>query len=297
MRCGIFCPSPPKGGMTMFTDNQKQILVRVLAGGILGVAAYLLLAWVTQPGSLFGAPLTFDFTFCYNSRIPEVLGAALGLLLWFLFGAEIGIATLPFADEGKALLLRSLCHFGVMTATMWAWILLNFTPEPLPGLILSFQLPFTLIYVLIWLGRWVGWYAEVAQIRERLGLSPAPSALKWRESLPHIAFSSLLCFLVPTILRLCDAAEPVLSGLLYPYLLLPIGGFCSGCSLGKRQGFCPLYPLACAGFVTLFALTARLYSHMADGSMVIAALLFPLLGNLLGAGMRALRKGARRETL
>ena len=39
---------------------------------------------------------------------------------------------------------------------------------------------------------------------------------------------------------------PVLSGLLLPCLILPAAGFCSGLSLGKRQGLCPLYPLALA---------------------------------------------------
>lgn len=282
--------------MTVF-DEKKQALVRAVVGGLLGISAFLLLSWLLQPGYLFGAPPTFDFTFCLNSRVPEVLGAVLGFLLWFLFGSEIGIATLPFADGGRALLFRSLAHFGAMTLTMWAWVLLNFAPEPLPGLALSFQLPFTLIYVLIWLGRWVGWYAEVAQIRERLGLSPKPSFWKWRETLPHMAFSLLLCLIVPTVLRLCDASDvPVLSGLFYPYLLLPIGGFCSGYSLGKRQGFCPLYPLSCVISTALFVLTTKLYSHMADGPLLVIALGFSLTGNLLGTGMKSQReKGGRRE--
>ena len=38
---------------------------------------------------------------------------------------------------------------------------------------------------------------------------------------------------------------PVLSGLMLPFVLLPAGGFFAGVSLGKRQGVCPLYPLAC----------------------------------------------------
>lgn len=277
--------------MSVFV-NKRKALLRALAGGVLGMALFLLLAWLTQPGWLFLPSLKFDFTFCYNYRVPEALGAALGFLLWFLFGAEAGIATLPFADGGKPLLFRSLVHFAAMTLTMWAWVLLNFPDEPLPGLVPTFQLPFTLVYLLVWLGRWVGWYAEVGQIREKLGLTSGPSFLKWRETLPHIAFAAFLCLLVPTVLRLCDAPDvPVLSGLFYPYLLLPIGGFCSAYSLGKRQGFCPLYPLACAGFTLLFLLSARLYTHMDDGGMVPIALMAALLGNLAGAGVRLWRKG------
>lgn len=277
--------------MTVF-DEKKQALVRVMLGGLLGISAFLLLSWLLQPGYLFGAPPTFDFTFCLNSHVPEVLGAVLGFLLWFLFGAEIGIATLPFADGGQELLLRSLGHFGAMTLTMWAWVLLNFAPEPLPGLALSFQLPFTLIYVLIWLGRWVGWYAEVAQIREKLGLSPKPSFWKWRETLPHMAYALVLCFLLPLLLRLCDAPDVlVLTGILYTWLLLPVGSFFSALSLGRRQGVCPLYPLACGAFSALFALLLRAFFHGAnEPRLVWMALAFSLTGNLLGAGMRAQRK-------
>lgn len=277
-------------------DDRDGAVIRAMLGGLLGMAAYLLLAWLTQPGSLFGGSLKFAFTFCYNSNIPEVLGAALGFLSWFLFGAEAGLATLPFADEGEALGIRTFTHFGAMALTLWIWVMLNFIYEPLPGLALTFLLPFTLIYLLIWLGRWVGWYAEAGQIREKLGLTVGPSPLKWRESLPHMAFALLLCFGVPTVLRLCDAKDvPVLSGLLYPYLLLPIGGFCSGYSLGKRQGFCPLYPLACVASVALFALVARLYSNMADGALLLIALCLPLAGNALGALTRLWRR--RRERM
>lgn len=277
----------------MFIDDKKQALVRALIGGLAGIACWLLLSWLTQPGALFGGPSDFDFTFYYGSLLPEVLGSALSGVLWFLFGAEVGIATLPFADGGRALLLRSLAHFGAMILTVSLWAFLNFYNRNYPLTFLRYELwgflvPVTLVYILVWLGRWVGWYAEVAQLREKLGLAPKPSFLKWQETLPHMAFAALLCLLVPTVLRLCDAYDvPVLSGLLYPYLLLPIAGFFSALSLGKRQGFCPLYPLSCLLFVLLFTLSARLYSNMSDNVMLPIALLAPLLGNLLGAGIKA----------
>ena len=267
--------------MTVF-DNKRQTLLRALLGGLLGMAGCLLLGWLSQPGSLFGGRLTFDFTF---SNVPEALGAVLCFLLWFLFGAEIGVATLPFADEGKSLLLRSLCHFGVMALTLWGWVMLNFPYEPWPGLILTFLLPFALVYALIWLGRWVGWYAEVTQIRERLGLSPVSSPLKWRETLPHMGFAGVLCLLVPTVLRLCDNAVPILS-MFFTFILLPLGGFTSALSLGKRQGFCPLYPLACVVFTLVFTLTARLYTNIDDSILFPIAFLSPLLGNFAGAGIQ-----------
>lgn len=267
----------------MVFDDRRQALLRALSGGVLGLLGCLLLGWLSQPGSLFVGSLGFDFTFCYNHNVPETLGALLGFLLWFLFGAEVGIATLPFADEGKSLLLRSLCHFGLMGLTLWAWVLLNFGDQPLPGLALTWLLSYTLIYILVWLGRWVGWYAEVAQIRERLGLSPGPSPLKWRETLPHLGYAALLCLVVPLVLRLYDAVDvPVLTGLLYSFLLLPIGSFSAGVSLGKRQGLCPLYPAGCA----LFSLPVGLLLFSSPLPLCLWAGLCALLGNLMGCNLR-----------
>ena len=143
------------------------------------------------------------------------------------------------------------------------------------------------VYLLIWLGRWVGWYAEVAAIREKLGLSPGPSPLRWKETLPYLPFAALLCLALPFLLRLLDAADvPVLSGLLYPYLLLPVGGFFSGLSLGRRQGLCLLYPAACALCALLFVPLARLVSNMYDWPLIPIALCSALLGVLAGAALR-----------
>ena len=259
----------------MLFPDKKQALRRGLAGGCLGLAGGLLLAFLTQPGSLFGSSLGLDFTFCYNAHVPEVLGAALGLLLWCAFGAEVGIATLPFADDGPALVRRTLLHFAVMAVTLSAWFLLNFGPREL----LFSLLLLTLIYLLVWLGRWVGWYAEVAAIRERLGLSPGPSPLKWKETLPYAPFALFLCFLLPAVLSLFDAPDvPVLTGLVYLYLLLPVGSFCSGLSLARRQGFCPLYPLLCA--LCLLAAVGLVYNASALPFCAVA-LCAALLGELI----------------
>lgn len=272
----------------MLLDNKKQAAVRILLGAVVGVAAYLLLCFLTQPGWLFGGSMDFKFTFCYNSQVPEALGAALGILLWGIFGALAGVATLPFADGGRALLFRSLVHFGVMALTLWVWVILNFPREPLLDLTFTFLFPFALVYLLIWMGRWVGWYAEAEQIREKLGLTSGPSFLRWRETLPYLLFAALLCVVLPTVLSLCDAPDvPLLSALLYTYILLPVGTLASGFDLGRRQGFCPLYPLACGGFILLFSVLADLWCNMAFESLVPAALLLPLAGNLVGTGLWA----------
>lgn len=108
------------------TDFKKLWMPRILIGALAGVLAYLLLSFLTQPGSLLGAPLSWDFTFCFDSRVPEALGLILGLLLWAAFGAELGVATIPFASTGKELAARSVLHFAVTAATAAAWCVLNF---------------------------------------------------------------------------------------------------------------------------------------------------------------------------
>lgn len=184
----------------MLFTHREQALRRLLLGGCLGVAGYLLLAFLSQPGAILGGSLRLSFTFCYNAGVPEALGVALGLLLWFAFGAEIGVATLPFADDGPVLVRRTLLHFTAMAATLSLWVGLNFS-----GVGLSFLLfLLALVYLLVWLGRWVGWYAEGAAIREKLGLASGPSLLKWKETLPHILFALLLCLLLPTLFSLFD---------------------------------------------------------------------------------------------
>ena len=265
----------------MLFTHREQALRRLLLGGCLGVAGYLLLAFLSQPGAILGGSLRLSFTFCYNAGVPEALGVALGLLLWFAFGAEIGVATLPFADDGPVLVRRTLLHFTTMAATLSLWVGLNFIGSELPFLLFLLAL----VYLLVWLGRWVGWYAEGAAIREKLGLASGPSLLKWKETLPHILFALLLCLLLPTLFSLFDPPDvPVLTGLIYPCLLM-IGAFCSALSLAKRQGFCPLYPAACALF--LLAAVFLVYNSTAL-PLCAVGLCAALLGE--GAGCLLRRK-------
>lgn len=280
----------------MKTNKWSEFLPRAAVGGALGLAlgAFLL-------GRLIPA-LT----------LPQGAGARLlpplAYLLCAALGVMAGIATLPFAGDGRSLVLRSLAHFAV-TAALFAlliWVLgeeevfmipcVSSGRPPLlivaPGgervYLLVWVGLLALLYVLIWLGRWVGWYAEVAELRRLLELDPGPSPLKWRETLPYFLFALLLCDALPVFLRLVDAKDvPVLCGIFLPYLLLPAAGFTSGLSLGKRQGFSPLYPLACALFYLpvvflLFNPSALFHCGMA----AVPA----LAGNVLGAILRRRRQ-------
>lgn len=257
-------------------------LVRIAVGGLCGLALQTLLATLLASLSFWG-PSTFRFAFFFNNTNlrPGWLWDLLTTALMFAFGAEVGMSTLPFADGGGELLKKSLLHFAVMAATVTAWAWLNFGWRELH----FFLIPLVLVYALVWLGRWVGWYAEVAQIREGLGIAPKPSPLKWRETLPHMAFATLLCGVVPLALRALDPVDsPVLSAALTPFLMV-VGGFVTGISLGKRQGFSPLYPLVCG----VCALPVMAVALIPAWVYPVCALVPAFFGNLLGAATRARR--------
>lgn len=271
----------------MLFDNRTQALRRALAGGLAGVAAHLLLGYLLGSISLFGPARFRGFVFpnCNFRFQPEWLGVLVSFALFALFGAELGIATLPFAGTGRALVKRTLVHFLTMAATVALWAGLNAGAEG-TALLLALLAVF---YALIWLGRWVGWYAEVAAIREKLGLSPGPSPLKWKETLPYVPFALLLCLLLPAGLSFFDAPDvPVLTGLVYLYLLLPVGSFCSGLSLARRQGFSPLYPPLCA--LCFLAAVGLVYNASALPFCAVA-LCAALLGELAGWLARRRRGG------
>lgn len=270
-------------------ELKRQWLPRVLTGGLVGVA--LLLAFVY----LFDAMPWMSHSWHFRNPFI-VLGGwllhgwgypaapAANLCLCFLMGAEAGVATLPFADSGRELVARSLAHFAVMSATVGLWAAVNFGVRELP----FFLIPLTLVYALVWLGRWVGWYAEVAAIREKLGLAPGPSLFHWKETLPYVGFAFLLCDVLPLTLGIFEVPGiPVLVGILLPYLLLPVGGFMSGLSLGRRHGLCPLYPLACGLFYVPVVFLLMNSSALFHCGIVLCA---ALAGNLAGAARHHTRE-------
>ena len=208
----------------------RACLARIIMGGILGlVASVALVPYLT------------------NARSPSLAAC----LLCTALGATLGAATLPFADDGPTLVRRSLLHLGVtaLEVALVLWLCVDLRDGRAWALWMGMLV---LFYAVIWLGRWIGWYVEVMQLRTLLGLAPGPSPLKWRETLPYLPLVLLLCDVLPPVLNWIDHAAvadvPVLSGLLLPYLMLPVAGFCSGLSLGKRQGVCPCtpWPASCA---------------------------------------------------
>jgi len=270
--------------------EKKNLLTRGLIGGIVAMGLLVLFwVWFHLTGfSPQGRVPVGDFNIV--SRATEAMFGSYWLAVVveftciFALGAAIGIASMPFADDTRSLLKDSFVHFivtgglvllngWVLTILDWGWAFL--------------LVPYTLLYLLIWFGRWIGWYVEVAQIKAKLGLAPAHSPLKWRETLPYLPFLLVLCVVLPIVLvwidRMIFIYSPILSGLLMPYILFPVVGLCSGISLGKRQGFCILYPVA--AYLLYLPMVFWLFNYTA---LFHADVLFTfaLVGNIIGAVYR-----------
>ena len=243
----------------------KRVKIMVALGGLLGAGIYLF--------------LEFCFNYWLHIEYADLLRLLLGALFALGLGCMAGLATQPFADDGAVLVRNSLLHYAV-TAALFTALILTMGGNALACTIWVGIL--TVLYLLIWLARWIGWYVEVMQLRTLLGLSPGHSPLKWRETAPYFPFVLLLCNVLPLVAFLVDklwSDIPVLSGIIVPYLLLPIIGFTSGVSLGKRQGVCLLYPLAC--FVCYLPMVFILFNSSAMFHCFMVSVP-ALLGNVTG---------------
>lgn len=270
-----------------------RCLIRALVGGLLAAGALWLLCFAIAAIDIFGGAPSLGDILCRMALAPDqairVFGET-GAAAWqlgtvFLLGAAAGLSTLPMEETWTQTPVLSILHFFLTGALALAagW----FEPGPAAAAIL-----FVLLYGLIAFGRWLSWWSEAAAIREKLGITPAPSPLRWRESLPHVLFALLTGAVVPAALALLDAVvvvdAAVFSQLLYPWLILPVVALCVGLSLGRRQGFCPLYPAACL----LFTLGGCLLWGGAPAACLAAAIP-ALLGVSFGAARR--KKGACHE--
>ena len=266
------------------------MLRRCLLGGLL--CAVLVPGLIALSGVLSGAPaspVTAAMLASFGLRLLPALG--LEIVLSFAFGASLGAATAPFADDRRTLLRDSLGHLlrsGLLFFLLCALCSFGTGLGESTAFLLGL---FVLIYALVWLARWMGWYSDVLAIRDALGLS-APSPLRWRQTLAYAPLLLFLCAVLPVLCRFIDRAAgadvPVFSALILPFLLLPAGGFCAGLSLGRRAGFCPLFaPAALALYLP------AVYLVFNPSALFQAFILFfaALLGTLLGAALRRLGRG------
>lgn len=208
--------------------------------------------------------------------------AALAQLFWSgLLGAALGTAEVPFLLE-RGTLLWSGAHFlataAVFSLAGWRcrWFPYVETWLCLLGLLL-------LLYVLKWSVRFLEWQADIWAIRKSSGLDAAEPP--WRTLAPYLLLAAAVELLLPPGLALVDAVDfPVLTGIFYPYLILPLFCFFSACPLGTRlRRWWLVYPAACGALTLpcvflLYNYTA-LFQAWAAG---IAALTGGLLGTVLG---------------
>ena len=88
------------------TRRQKQWLIRILIGGLIGIVALIPVGGLFNDlvsGGLIamGNHTPFRLVSYDLERLvgPAALGVQLGL--YFLMGAVVGVSTLPFADDGE----------------------------------------------------------------------------------------------------------------------------------------------------------------------------------------------------
>lgn len=152
-------------------NSKKQWLLRILIGGLIGM---VLMYFV---GGTFNGLVRLS---AFRPVSPELirlagskpLAAVIQFALYFALGAGVGVSTLPFAEDGKQLLLHSALHF-VYTAAVFSalvWLCRWNWSEWLVWLVELALL--ALVYLLIWAVRWIFWYAELRRMRRALGLNP-----------------------------------------------------------------------------------------------------------------------------
>ena len=79
-------------------------------------------------------------------------GAALWYLLFAALGATVGVAALPFADDGASLVVRSLAHFGATALELLLILRLCFQVKE-PAHWLGWLGILAMLFLLVWLGR------------------------------------------------------------------------------------------------------------------------------------------------
>ena len=158
--------------------TKKHILARCIIGGLVGVGIVLLfillinvlLNSIVWGGQLnyYNIQLTTDKTAAYFGSYS--LAVLIEMLIVFIFGACVGLTTLPFSETWTNLPGVSILHFvstGILVQLLgWSYQWLSIEH----GWIILL-LGYTAIYFLFWLFRWLRWNAEIKQIRKALGLS------------------------------------------------------------------------------------------------------------------------------
>lgn len=271
------------------TVRIRREMFRRAARGFPWGAALVYLVFVT--GNAFSIPAPAGGRLLVVSEaMAEAYGspvtAALVQFFWSgLLGAALNTMEVPFLLERRTL-LWSGAHF-LVTAAVFSlagrrcrWFPIRESWLCLLGLLL-------LLYVLKWSVRFLEWQGDLRAMRKASGLSA--SEPPWKTLLPYLLLAAAVELLLPPGLRAVDARDfPVLTGIFYPFLVLPLFCFFSACPLGTRlRRWWLVYPAACMaltlpGVFLLYNDTALF--------QVWAAGLPALAGGLLGAALRKWKK-------
>lgn len=272
----------------------RRRAVSGVIGGLLGMALVPLVAvvWLNSMDVLrFGAPLIVRQSVLEATGWPWQGLLALELVLSFAFGASVGVAAPPMEGTGQAVAARTAAHLAVSSALYGGLCAVcGLWPKVWAGRLVVLAL-YWFAYGLVWLMRYLVWRSELEQIRQKLGISvPAHGVLQVRTLRPYLLLAAGVELLLPYLLLAVDARNvPVLTGLLYPYLLLPFFCAATGWSVGRRFGAALLYPAACAlltvPVVLLIYNTSALFQVGMAGVPALA-------GVLLGAAARRWKSGA-----
>lgn len=215
---------------------------------------------------------------------------ALELVLAFAFGAAVGLAVPPMEGSGRAVAVRTAVHLAISSGLyLGLCAVCGLWPGVRQGVLLLLGL-YWFFYAVVWLLRYLHWRAELDRIRAGLGLAPktAGGPFQMRPIQAHLLLAAAVELGLPPLLRLVDAVDvPVLTGLLYPFLLLPFFCLVTGWSAGCRFGVSLLYPAACGALTIPWVFL--LYNSSALFQTWTAAL-FALAGNLLGTLYKKFRK-------
>ena len=281
----------------MFTPLNRQRLLWAAVCGLLAVVAVLL--FVAWRGSLAVPPedpllVRRAVLDALAWPVPAVL--ALELALAFGFGASVGLAVPPMEGPGTAVAARTaahlLCSSALFAGVCW---ICGLPPANWQGLLLLLGI-YWLMYLVVWLLRYLRWRAELDAIRRALGLARPAAGGVWQARLlkPYLLLAGALEVLLPLLLRLLDPPDvPVLTQLFYPYLLLPFFCLAVGWSAGRRFGVALLLPVACGVLTLPCVFLVYNYTALFQAG---AAFVFTLAGNLLGALVRRVRRHSCGET-
>lgn len=265
----------------------RELVRQALIGFPLGAAAVYLIILL---GNHFAYPAPVGVSvYVVTEALAERWGnpatAALVQFFWSgLLGAALKTAGVPFLLERRTALwsaVHLLAALSVFSLAGWRcrWFSRADPWALWTGVLL-------LCYLTTWAVRYVGWRQDLLALRRAAGLAETPE----RTVTQYVLLAAAVELALPWVLRCLDPVDvPLLTGIFYPFLILPLFCFFSACSLGRRWGGrnALRYAAWCAALPVLNV--ALLYNYTALFQVLMAGVP-ALLGGLLGTILRRLKK-------